>query len=200
MELRLGFMASHNGSNVEAIIGNIENKNLEALAKVVISNNSDAEVLKMARDKNIPYTCLSSKNYPDFNLLEQAIIGTMRDNDVNLVILAGYMKLLGEDVVNAYRNRILNIHPSLLPNHGGRGMYGIRIHEAVINSDDEETGATVHVVNGDYDDGRILAQCIIPRYERDTPETLAERVLRFEHVLYSQVLRDIQKGIINLDE
>lgn len=200
MELRLGFMASHNGSNVEAIIGNIENKNLEALAKVVISNNSDAEVLKMARDKNIPYTCLSSKNYPDFNLLEQAIIGTMRDNDVNLVILAGYMKLLGEDVVNAYRNRILNIHPSLLPNHGGRGMYGIRIHEAVINSDDEETGPTVHVVNGDYDDGKILAQCVIPRYERDTPETLAERVLRFEHVLYSQVLRDIQKGIINLDE
>lgn len=197
MELRLGLMASGNGSNVEAILKNIENKSLGATARIVISNNPCSGVLKIARDRSIPNACLNSSSESE---LENAVIRTMRRYNVNLIVLAGYMKKIGEDMIKIYNNRILNIHPALLPKHGGKGMYGIKVHRAVLESCDEETGATVHLVNSEYDKGRILAQRRILTDKSDTPETLAERVLKSEHILYSQVLRGIQKNIINLDE
>jgi len=196
MELYLGFLASHRGSNVEAILNAIEKGDLEAYAKVVISNNSDAPVLKLAKERGMPAYCLNKSNTKN---LDYAILDVLANYRVNLVVLAGYMKKVGEAVLTAYRNRILNIHPALLPKYGGKGMYGMNVHKAVINSTDKESGATVHIVTAGYDEGRILAQYKVPRYELDTPETLADRVLRIEHVLYSQVLRDIQKGIISLD-
>ncbi len=201
MELRLGFMASHNGSNIKAILENIKTKSLEAKAKIVISNNPNAGVLKIAKERNIPAYCINSKNIPQgFGSTENFITKIMNLHEVNLVILAGYMKPVKKEMLEIYPNRILNIHPSLLPKYGGKGMYGSSVHEAVINSKDKESGATVHLVTPEYDEGKILAQCKIPRYEKDTPKILAERVLEFEHVLYSQVLKDIQEEIINLDE
>lgn len=199
MELNLGFMASHSGSNFQAIVDNIEKGNLIATAKVLISNNSDAKVLERAKQAGVSSYCFNSKVFPDFLSEEDAIIQTMEDYKVNLVVLAGYMKKIGEGMIEAYPNGILNIHPALLPRYGGEGMYGARVHEAVIASDDEESGATVHIVNEEYDLGKILAQCKVPRYKTDTIETLSVRVLGVEHVLYTQVLRDIQRGLINLD-
>lgn len=196
MELKLGFLASHMGSNVEAILNKIEAGELEASTKVIISNNQNASVLDLGRNRNIPDYCLNKKNIEDPN---EAILEALQRHDVNLVVLAGYMKKLEYNIMQAYPNRILNIHPALLPNYGGKGMYGMYVHEAVIESDDVESGATIHMVTIEYDRGRIVAQYKVPRYERDTAETLAERVLRIEHVLYPQTLRDIQKGIINLD-
>ena len=201
MDLRLGFMASHNGSNVEAILNNMENGSLIAEPQVIISNNPNSGVLKIAEHRNVPNYCLNSKNYqPKFDSLDEAILKTLIQHDVNLVILAGYMEQIGEKIIRAYLSRILNIHPALLPKYGGKGMYGKHVHEAVIKSDDRETGATVHIVSPEYDKGRILAQCKVPRYLNDTVETLSQRVLRFEHVLYSQVLRDIQLNLIELDK
>ncbi len=197
MELRLGFLASHRGSNVEAILDAIEKGELEARAEALICNNPGARVLELARERGIPSYCLNKNNTDN---LDEAILSVLKKHNVNLLVLAGYLKKLGALVVKAYPNRILNIHPSLLPRYGGKGMYGLRVHEAVINSNDKESGATVHIVTEEYDAGRIIAQYKVPRYERDTPETLAERVLRVEHVLYPQVLMDIQKGIIILDE
>jgi phosphoribosylglycinamide formyltransferase-1 len=201
MELNLGFIASHNGSNVKAILENIKNGNLITNPKVIISNNPDAGVLELAKINNIPHYCINSKNYPaQFESLGDAILHTLKFHDVNLIILAGYMKLLGEEVYREYRNRILNIHPALLPKYGGKGMYGKYVHEAVLKSNDKETGATVHIATRNYDEGRILAQCKVPRYPKDTIDSLSKRVLRFEHTLYSQVLIDIESGLINLDE
>ncbi|MBU0667255.1 MAG: phosphoribosylglycinamide formyltransferase [Nanoarchaeota archaeon] len=196
MKLNLGFLASHRGSNVEAILDNIKLGTLDAIAKVIISNNQHASVLTLGKNRNIPVYCFNATNTkcPDEKILE-----TLTKHEVNLIILAGYMKLLGCEIINAYPNKILNIHPSLLPKHGGKGMYGLQVHKAVINSEDVESGATIHLVTENYDRGRILAQYKIPRYKTDTPETLAGRVLKVEHILYSQTLMDIQRGVINLD-
>lgn len=172
--MHLGFLSSHRGSNVRAIIDAIEKKELEARVNVLICNNPDAPVLSLAEEKGIPCYCLNAKNNEN---LDEAIIEAIKNHKVNLVLLAGYMKKLGQSVIDAYPNRILNIHPALLPKYGGERMYGIRVHEAVINSEDEESGAIVHIVNSEYDAGRILAQYRVPRYKKDTPETLAERVL-----------------------
>ncbi len=109
------------------------------------------------------------------------------------------MQIVEKGTLRYYRNRIVNIHPSLLPRHGGEGMYGRYVHEAVINSDDDESGATVHVVTEKIDKGRILTQRIVRRYKIDTPKTLAKRVLEAEHKLYPETLIEIQKGKIDLD-
>ena len=197
MELRLGFLSSHRGSLVRATVREIDEGELDAQAKVVVSNNLNSLVLEYARRKGIPNHCINDLNAgnPDEYMLK-----TFRKYDVNLVLCAGYMKKVGDILIGGYKNRILNIHRALLPKYGGKGMWGRAVHEAVINSKDTESGATVHLVNSDYDSGRILAQYKVPRYEKDTPETLEERVLKIECVLYPQVLRDIQTGLIDLDE
>lgn len=202
MELNLGFLASHSGSNVRAILDNIRNGSLCASPRVVICNNLSARVLELAESRHVPNYCLNSRNYNKdrFDSLDEAILDVLRACKVNLVLLAGYMRKVGDGVISAYRKRILNIHPALLPKYGGRGMYGEAVHRAVLDSGDVESGASVHIVTSEYDEGRILAQCKIPRYPKDSVESLSERVLRFEHALYSQVLRDIGAGLIDLDE
>ncbi len=197
MDLQLGFFASHRGSNVAAILTAIERGDLDAQPKILICNNPDAPVLSLAQRKNIPAYCLNQKNTEQ---LDDVTLALLRDHGVNLVVLAGYLQKVGPQIISAYSNRMINIHPALLPKYGGKGMYSLKVHEAVIKSEDTESGATVHLVTAEYDEGRILAQYKVPRYVRDTAETLAERVLGVEHVLYPQTLREIQRGIILLDE
>jgi len=201
MNLKIGFLASHNGSNVKAILENINSGYLKAKANIVISNNPNAGVLEIAKANNIPAVCLNSKNYPEkYNSLDETLLATLQEHEVNLIVLAGYMKKISPIIINSYKNRILNIHPALLPKYGGQDMYGEFVHQAVLKSNNTETGATIHIVTPDYDEGRILAQCKVPRYQNDTVQTLSQRVLKFEHVLYSQVLKDIELGLINLDD
>jgi phosphoribosylglycinamide formyltransferase-1 len=119
---------------------------------------------------------------------------------VELVILAGYMKKLGMKTLEHYRGRILNIHPSLLPKFGGQGRYGIHVHEAVLAAGERETGATVHLVEGEYDQGTILSQCRVPVYTGDTADTLAQRVLVQEHRLLVETLEQILVGKLALPE
>ncbi|MBI2045207.1 phosphoribosylglycinamide formyltransferase [Candidatus Pacearchaeota archaeon] len=197
MELRLGFLSSHNGTLVRAIVNEIKSGELEAQAKVVISNNLNSQVLEFSRASKIPNYCINSKNSVN---PEEAILEKLKEHEVNLLLCAGYMKKVEDIIIKAYNNRILNIHRALLPKYGGEGMWGRAVHEAVIASNDSETGATVHIVNSNYDSGRIIAQYKVPRYKNDTPETLEKRVLKIECVIYSQVLRDIQQGLIDLDE
>ena len=201
MKLKIGFFASHNGSNVKAILENINSGYLNAEVKIIISNNPNAGVLEIANANNIPAICLNGKNYPaKYNSLDEAILDTLNKHEVNLIVLAGYMKKINPALINTYKNRILNIHPALLPKYGGEGMYGESVHQAVLKSDDTETGATIHLVTPEYDEGRILGQCKVPRYKDDSVKTISQRVLRFEHILYSQVLKDIELGLIDLDE
>ncbi len=198
-EMRLGVLASHGGSNLQALIDSTKSGALDAQVTVVISNNSDSLALDRARKEAIPALHLSRNTHPDSGQLDQAILQALKEHEVNLVVLAGYMRPLGSGVLDAYRRRILNIHPALLPNHGGHGMYGMRVHESVIQSGDRMTGVTVHLVDEGYDQGPIVAQTQVPVLEDDTAETLAQRVLETEHRFYSEVLQRVRTGDIDLD-
>ncbi|MFP4656937.1 MAG: phosphoribosylglycinamide formyltransferase [Candidatus Woesearchaeota archaeon] len=188
---RIAMFGSGKGSNIEAILDKADEGKLEGIIpSVIISNNKSSDVLRIAESRDIPGYWIPGKDN------EEIILGTLEKHDVNLIILAGYMKKLEEDVISQYT--ALNIHPSLLPKYGGKGMYGMKVHEAVIEAGEKESGATVHIADNEYDRGRILAQYKVPVFEKDTPETLSERVKEVEHILYPQTLRDIQHGIIDI--
>ena len=194
--LKIGFLASHNGSNVQAIVEACNAGALQAEPCVVVSNNSRSGVLKRARVESIAAYHLSERTHPD--ALDGALLATMRRHGVQVVCLAGYMKPLGAQMLAAYGGRIVNVHPSLLPKYGGRGMYGLRVHEAVLAAGELESGATVHLVVGPYDEGAVLAQDRVPVVADDTPTTLQARVLAVEHRLYPATLARIAAGEIEL--
>jgi phosphoribosylglycinamide formyltransferase-1 len=199
MKLRLGFLASHGGSNVQAILDACREGRLTAEPCVVISNNSDAMVLDRAMAARVPAFHLSSHVHPEPARLDEAILATLEKHRVNLILLAGYMKKLGPKTLARYRGRVLNIHPALLPKYGGRGMYGNHVHDAVLAAADKESGATVHIVDEEYDRGRILAQKKVPVLADDTSESLAARVLEVEHQLYAETLQRIATGDLRLE-
>jgi phosphoribosylglycinamide formyltransferase-1 len=189
--MRLGFLASHNGSNMQALIDACKNGTLRATPAVVISNNGESGALRRAEAEGIPHYHLSSATHGDPEALDQAILDALLRHGTEVVALCGYMKKLGEKTLARFAGAILNIHPSLLPKFGGRGMYGIRVHEAVLAAGETETGATVHLVDAEYDTGPILAQIRVPVLPGDTPESLQARVLPFEHRLYRETLQRI---------
>lgn len=152
---------------------------------LVISNNSTAAALALARARDVPTAHISAKNHDDPGA---SVLSALRTAGVSVVVLAGYMKLLDPRVVRAFAGSILNIHPAPLPEFGGPGMYGLRVHEAVIASGIETTGPTVHLVDEDYDKGEVLAFRPVGVAEGDDPETLAARVLDAEHDLLWRVL------------
>ncbi len=196
IDLRLGFIASHEGTNMQAIVDACKSGKLNAKPCVVISNNSDSGAILRAKKERIPYYHLSSKTHPEFVELDKAILNALKIHNVNLVILAGYMKKLGPQTLATYQGRILNIHPALLPKYGGKGMYGKFVHEAVLASGDKITGVTVHVVKAEYDQGPIVAQCQVPIIDGDTVESLSERVLKREHEFFVETLQKIIEGKI----
>lgn len=196
--MNIGFLASHGGSNMQAIIDACKAGRLHAVPVVVIGNNSDSRALERARTEGIPNYYLSGKTHPDPVILDQAILDALVLHRADVIALAGYMKKLGPRTLAHFRGRILNIHPALLPKYGGKGMYGIHVHEAVIAAGEKESGVTVHLVNEEYDRGPILAQVRVPVIPGDTPETLAERVLVQEHILYAATLEKIATGEITL--
>lgn len=167
---------------------------LPAYPKLVISNNLESGALNFARKEGVPWRHLSSATHPDPVALDQAILDELTGAKIDLVLLLGYMKLLGTKTLRHYQGRIFNIHPSLLPKFGGKGMYGMRVHEAVIKAKEKLTGITVHHVNSEYDRGEIVSQCIMPVLAEDTPATLAARVLERE---YTFLLETLQKIIEN---
>lgn len=191
MKLKLGFLASHGGSSMQAIHAAIQAGQLQAQAQIVISNNSQSDALVIARAAAIPAYHLSLKTEKTPERLD----GRMRDillaHEVQLVILSGYMKKLGPQTLSTYRERILNIHPALLPKYGGQGMYGEHVHTAVLAAGESETGITVHLVDEHYDQGKILAQCRVPVFPEDTPECLAFRVKAREGAFFVEVLRQL---------
>ena len=195
---RLGFLASHNGTNMQSIINACRRGRLAAQPVVVISNNGSSGALERAENEGIPAYHIGSRTFPEPDDLDRAICETLKRHEVDLVILAGYMKRLGPRTLAEFRGRIINIHPSLLPKYGGRGMYGEKIHEAVLAAGDTETGVTVHLVNEDYDAGPVLAQVKIAVREGDTARSLADRVLAVEHETYVDTLARILSGDITL--
>ena len=195
--MNVGFLASHGGSNMQAIIDACKSGKLKATPAVVISNNSDSGAIAKAKAEGVPYYYLSGKTHPGPGELDEAILNTFLRHQVDVVVLAGYMKKLGPKTLSRFRGRILNIHPALLPKFGGEGMWGIHVHEAVIAAGEKESGVSIHFVDENYDTGAIIAQTRVPVLPDDTPETLAARVLVQEHVLYPETLQKIVSGEIS---
>jgi formyltetrahydrofolate-dependent phosphoribosylglycinamide formyltransferase len=187
--MNIGVFASGRGSNFQAILNAIQGGALPARVTLVLSNKSDAGACEIARALTIPVVHLSQTQFPDEASFAAAMLGALRKHEVQVIALAGYLKKIPAVVVDAYRNRILNIHPALLPSFGGPGMYGHHVHEAVIASGAKLTGATVHLVDEEFDRGPIIFQKAVAVEEGDTPETLAARVLKIEHEIYPLVLK-----------
>jgi len=197
--LRLAVFASGGGTNFQAILDAIEAGRLPARVVVCVSDRPTAGALERARRHGIPTAVLAPKDYPSPEAFGEALLEVLRAHQVELVALAGYLKKIPDNVVAAYRNRILNIHPSLLPAFSGPGMYGRRVHEAVLHYGVHWTGATVHLVDEEYDHGPIVLQEPVPVLPDDTPETLAARVLEVEHRLYPEALRLFAEGRVVVD-
>ena len=199
-KLNLIILASGGGTNVQSIIDNIESGKLNAQIKAVLSNNSKAFCLERARKHNIPAIHLSHKMFNTKDEFDEKLLSILKENKVDLVILAGYMKILSPQIIKAYKNKILNIHPALLPHFGGKGMYGIHVHEAVLKSGMRVSGVTVHIVDEIYDHGPIILQKCVPVESDDTPESLAQRVLKTEHQLYSEAIQLFAEDKIEFKE
>ncbi|HET9777384.1 MAG TPA: phosphoribosylglycinamide formyltransferase [Gemmatimonadaceae bacterium] len=184
MTSRLAVLASGRGSNLQAIIEHFDNLARERIARVVLvaSNRADSPALVRAATASIDIASFDAADDGS------ALLDLLRKFRVDLVVLAGYLKRIPPAVVREYSGRIINIHPALLPAFGGEGMYGARVHEAVIASGAEESGVTVHLVDDDYDRGPIVAQWRVPVESSDTAESLAARVLAVEHIVYPRVI------------
>jgi len=183
---------------MQAVVRACREGRLDAEPVIVIGNNPGSGALVFAATAGLPHALLNAKKHPDPAALDAAIAGALGRHGADLVVMSGYMKKLGPEVLRAYAGRIVNIHPALLPKFGGHGMYGLHVHEAVLAAGDKETGVTIHLVDAEYDTGPILAQATVPVLAGDTPESLRERVLPREHTLLVETLQRIVSGEIRL--
>jgi len=196
--MNIAVFASHGGSDLQAIIDGCKSGEIEAQVNVVISNNQDSVALERAKREQIDFYHLSMKIIQDEAELNNKILEILDVHKIDMIFLAGYMKKLGVPILRKYENRIFNIHPALLPKYGGKGMYGMNVHNAVIDAKEKVSGVTIHRVSEEYDSGDIVAQAEVSVLENDTPETLAARVLECEHNFLKEVIRDISDGKIEL--
>jgi len=189
--MRIAALASHGGSVLQAVIDACRQGTLEAAVVLVISNNSRSGALARAAEQHIPRLHLSTATHPDPESLDAAMVEALVRAGVDWVLLAGYMKKLGPLTLARYRSRIINTHPALLPKYGGRGFYGRRVHEAVLQAGEQETGATVHLVDTEYDTGPILAQVRVPVRSGDSVDDVEARVKSAERKLLIAALREL---------
>ena len=194
-KIPIGVLISGGGSNLQAIIDAARAPLLErARVAVVISNKAGAYGLERARKAGIDALALDPKDFPSRTDYFSRIISELESRRVRVVCLAGFLLKLEPNIVARYSGRILNIHPALLPKFGGKGMYGHFVHEAVLRAGEKESGCTVHVVDAEFDHGPVLLQRKVPVLPGDTPETLAERVLKEEHACYPEAIALLLRG------
>jgi phosphoribosylglycinamide formyltransferase-1 len=187
--IRLAFLASNNGSSLRAIVGAIEAGTLTAEAVLAVSNRKGAPALDFARDHGLKTHVIPTVADPD--TADVRLADLLTEVDADWVILSGYLRKLGPNTLKRFAGRILNIHPALLPNFGGEGMYGRRVHEAVIAAGAGVSGASVHLVDAEYDHGAVIAQVTIPVEKDETPQTLEAKVMAAEPELFVETLRAI---------
>ena len=196
--MNIAVFASHGGSDLQAIIDGCKSNKINAKVVAVISNNGNSMALQRAAKEDIPAYHMSEKKYGSEERLAEEVLAVLSGHEVDMIFLAGYMRMLHVSVLEKYDNRIFNIHPALLPKFGGKGLYGMNVHNAVIEAGGKETGVTIHRVSAEYDSGEIVAQTKVSVMETDTPESLAARVLDREHEFLVEVISDISDGKIAL--
>ncbi len=182
-QARIAILASGNGSNAENIINYFTNHPLIKVA-MVLSNNPDAFALQRAAKLGVLAVVFNKEQFRE----SDEVLVWLREKDITHIVLAGFLWLVPQNLLDVYPDRIINIHPALLPQYGGKGMYGSKVHEAVISNGDEETGVTIHLVNSRYDEGRILFQEYCKVEKNDTPDTIALKVQTLEYKCYPPVI------------
>ncbi len=186
---RIAILASGSGTNAERIIRFFED-HPEARVILVLSNKPDAYVLKRAEKLGVPHRTFDREEFRDGTVLDW-----LREERADLVVLAGFLWLIPPEMVRAFSGRMINIHPALLPKYGGKGMYGERVHQAVKDSGDRETGITIHLVNEHYDEGDILLQAHCAVNPEDEPADIADKVHKLEYQYYPEVIESILKNV-----
>ncbi len=192
--MRLGFLSSHGGSTARAVTAACRRGELSAVPVLLISNNSASAVMQWAGEVGLSRAHLSSAAYPNPDDLDAAILKTLKNHEVDTVVLSGYMKALGPRTLGAYRGRLLNVHPSLLPLYGGRGMYGDLVHAAVLAAGERVSGATVHQVEAGIDEGEVAAQSRVEVRPGDSVAALRARVQATEGPLMIEALRALARS------
>jgi phosphoribosylglycinamide formyltransferase 1 len=200
--LNICIFASGTGSNFQAIL-NAKSKGLiKSEIRLLITNNSKCGAVDIANNNLIDVVHISRKVYPDLDQFQysQLFITELKKREIRLIILAGYMKKIENEILSEYRNRIINIHPALLPSFGGDNMYGMNVHNAVIESGVKVSGLTIHFVNEEYDRGKIIFQKCVEVDESDDAFSLQKKILNYEHESYPEVIKRIENGLIKIGE
>lgn len=187
----ISFLASHGGSSARKIIAAMQAKAIPALPGVLITNNADSAIYAWCRQENFKVLVINSKTHPDPQTEDRAILTALQNAGTDWVVLSGYMKKIGPATLANFQGRMLNSHPSLLPKFGGQGMYGDFVHAAVLKAGEKTSGATVHLVTGNYDEGPILQQAQVDVLPDDSVETLRARVQSIESGLYLAAIKDL---------
>lgn len=194
--MQLGFMASGNGSSAQAIVRAAALGELAAAPRLMVANRRDAPALAFAQVVGFPSLYIPTQADPEG--ADRRLADAMTEHRVDLIVLSGYLRRLGPLILDRFAGRILNIHPGPIPQFGGEGMYGRRVHEAVIAAGVAESGIVIHVVDGDYDHGPVIARQAVPLAPRETAETLEARVKALEPAFFVETLKRIAKGELAL--
>jgi phosphoribosylglycinamide formyltransferase-1 len=197
--MNIAVFASGRGSNFQAILNAIDTGFLPARITVLISNKSDAGAFEIAHKHNIPAQHLSQKMFSSEEALADAMLEVLEKHNTEFIALSGYLKKIPAQVIRQYRNRIINIHPALLPSFGGAGMYGRYVHEAVIARGEKVSGASVHLVDEEYDRGPIIVQKSLNIAPDDTPDSLAAKILKIEHEIFPLALKAFAEGRVKIE-
>lgn len=192
--LKLGVLASGRGSNFNAICQAIDRKDLDAEVTILLSDRKDALVLQQANRRNIKSLYINYREFPDRNAYESAVAEKLKENNVDLVVLAGYMRLVGRVFLESFPHRVLNIHPALLP-----AFQGLHAQKQALDYGVKFSGCTVHIVDEGMDTGPIIMQEVVPVYQDDDEKTLAERIILKEHQIYWQSLQLLAEGRVWID-
>lgn len=197
MKPRIVVLASGSGSNFQSIIDAINHNQIDAKIVRLIASRNDIGAIKRASNENIPFSVINRQSYQDPEEFVSALLNELIQCAPDLIVLAGYLNQIPDKVIKQFKNRIINIHPSLLPLYGGKGFYGLKVHQAVIADKKKESGCTVHWVTSNYDEGPVIAQLKVQIDKNDTPETLASKILKQEHLLLPKVIKDILEKLIS---
>jgi len=198
-ELNVAVFASGGGSNFQALIDKKEEGKLHVNFAVCVGNNSKAKAFERAANHGIPTLHIAPSHFKDENSYTEKLLSELESRNTGLIVLAGYMKMIPSEVTAKYHNRIINIHPALLPSFGGQGMYGKRVHQSVLDYGAKVTGITVHFVDEEYDKGPIILQETAPVLDGDDADSLAERVLKVEHGNYWRAVEAYARGTIQVE-
>lgn len=182
------------GTNMQAIIDACRERRIDGEVAVVVGVRPDAPAMERAAAAGVETLVVNPKEFASGDEYDAALLDALQSRRIDLVCLAGYMRKVGQPVIDAYRNRMMNIHPALIPMFFGQGMYGIRVHEAALERGVKVSGCTVHFVDEDYDTGPVVLQTVVPVLEDDTPETLAARILPEEHRTYTRAIQLFAEG------